>query len=355
MAETTSIEWTDHTWSPVWGCTQVSKAETGGGGCDNCYAMTLAHRFGYGWNGEPMREFGDHHWDEPLRWDRRAAAAGTRPRVFPSMCDPFDKDWPPGMRLRFFRLIMDTPHLTWLLLTKRVGNAMRMLDDMRAELWPDPDEELVEANRTLWLWLTDWLSGVPPENVWLGATIVNQMEADRDIPKLLAAIARLRFLSIEPMLGAVDLTGIEWGPPSQRIACNVLSGDCRFTGKAAVLRQFEDPPPPSPVTIDWVISGGESGHRARLSHPDWFRRLRDACAQASVAYLHKQHGEFLPTTITAEQFFKPKPKHEGEQIAAAGGLFETVPRSDECTVMRWIGKKAAGRLLDGVEHNGFPA
>lgn len=163
MSENSSIEWIDHTWSPVWGCTQVSPA------CDHCYAMTLANRFGHAWNGAPMREFGDHHWSEPVRWNRTAAAAGTRPRVFPSMCDPFDKDWPDGVRERFWRLVDSTPYLTWLLLTKRIGNVERL----------GPAAML----------------GRIPANVWIGSTVINQEEADRDIPKLLATPAQVRFLS----------------------------------------------------------------------------------------------------------------------------------------------------------------
>lgn len=269
MAETTGIEWADHTWSPVWGCTQVSKAETGGGGCDNCYAMTLARRFGYGWNGEPMREFGERHWNEPLRWDRRAAATGIRPRVFPSMCDPFDKNWPGGVRLRFFRLIAATPHLTWLLLTKRIGNALPMLREVARQVGGGEK---------------------PIDNVWLGATVVNQEEADRDIPKLLAVPARVRFLSIEPMLGPVDLTRIvlHSGPieiaknaPPRWQAINTvnLCIDATRPGKKS-----------GRPALNWVIAGGESGPHARPSHPDWFRSLRDQCAGAGVPFFMKQMG-----------------------------------------------------------------
>jgi protein gp37 len=215
MAENTAISWCHHTWSPVWGCTQISKAETGGGGCDNCYAMTLAHRFGYGWNGAPTR-------------------------VFPSMCDPFDKDWPDGVRDRFWQLIAATPALDWLLLTKRIGNARSMMPAH--------------------------FGGQGFSNVWLGATVVNQEEADRDIPKLLATPALVRFLSIEPMLGPVDLTG-HLGPfmyPSGAV-----------TG------------------IDWVIAGGESGAKARPLTVQWLHALVKQCRAAGVACHVKQLGHIV--------------------------------------------------------------
>lgn len=305
MSEHTEISWTDHTWSPVWGCTEVSKAETGGGGCDNCYARTLAHRFGVGWNGEPMREFGEHHWNEPVRWNKRAAANGTQPRVFPSMCDPFDKNWPAGIRARFFRLIRNTPHLTWLLLTKRIGVVHQMIGETLIEIAE------AEGGRPTAL-LPTW----PWPNVWIGATVVNQNEYDRDIGKLLRTPARVLFLSIEPMLGPIDMRMGGASMPD-------------YSGHRPLQR------------IDLVIDGGESGPHARPAHPDWFRSLRDQCAAAGVAYHHKQNGEFAP-----------------------GANFDAIPSGTYCDFdgtlktddeRVWkVGKKAAGCLLDGVEHKAFP-
>jgi protein gp37 len=337
MAENTSIEWCDHTWSPVWGCTEVSKAETGGGGCDNCYARTLAHRFGYGWNGEPMREFGEHHWNEPLRWDRRAAATGTSPRVFPSMCDPFDKDWPAGVRERFFRLIADTPHLTWLLLTKRIGNAAAMI------------EVAVDSND-----LPTW----PWPHVWLGASMVNQQEYDRDIGKLLRTSAARHFVSFEPMLGPIDM---------------------RMGG--ASMPDYAEHRPLAPLS--WVIAGGESGPHARPAHPDWFRSLRDQCAAAGVPFMHKQWGEWLPINQQDEAFTNglyrsnriAKPHEDQRNLDDLCGRTCTVPhgvvhhdgsfheprepmaflQGTGAMATFKVGKKSAGRLLDGVTHDGFPA
>lgn len=263
MAEKTEISWCDHTWSPVWGCTQISKAETGGGGCDNCYAMTLAHRFGYGWNGEPMREFGEHHWNQPLRWNEKARAAGRQQTVFPSMCDPFDKDWPAGMRKRFFSLILHTPNLNWLLLTKRIGNAHRMLSEVRREVD-------FETERGLWLWLKAWENNEEtPSNVWMGATVVNQEEADRDIPKLLCTPARIRFLSIEPMLGPITIPEVFL----KKLNCD---GPKDWPDNAGI--------------VDWGIVGAESGTHARPLRLDWVRSIVQQFKAAGVAAHVKQLG-----------------------------------------------------------------
>lgn len=321
MSEHTVISWCDSTWSPVWGCTEVSKAETGGGGCDNCYARTLAHRFGYGWNGAPMREFGNHHWAEPVRWNRRAQANGTRPRVFPSMCDPLDKDWPAGVRDRFWRLVDATPYLTWLILTKRIGNY--------ASYGPGA------------------VIGRHPANVWLGATVVNQLEADRDIPKLLATPARVRFLSAEPLLGPVDLTAI-------RVP---LAGESYTEGNVLAHKDSLNLGAPR-AAIDWVICGGESGPQARPMHPDWVRSLRDQCAAAGVPFHFKQWGEHTSGELAAH------PDYPGDggawRLDQMGRRWhdpmESLKPRDQWAPVKFTrpGKAAAGRLLDGVEHNGFP-
>jgi len=299
MAENTKIEWADHTWSPVWGCTQVSKVETGGGGCDNCYAMTLAHRFGTGWNGAPMREFGDRHWNEPVRWNKRAAASGKRPKVFPSMCDPLDKDWPIELRERFWRLVEATPNLTWLILTKRIGNAERLGPGAIIGRWPS--------------------------NVWLGATVVNQAEADRDIPKLLEVPAAKRFLSIEPMLGPISFEG--------------MFASTRINDGTNVLE-----------ALDWVIVGGESGRGARPMHPDWARGLRDQCEAAGTPFLFKQWGEWVPVTR------KPAGTNAWITRTREGVISHKLAVSPfgDSQLVAPMGKTLTGRLLDGIEHNGFP-
>jgi hypothetical protein len=165
MSENSKIEWTHHTFNPWWGCAKVSP------GCDHCYAEALGNRFGTPWGVDaPRRVFTEAHWRDPLKWNAKAAAAGERQRVFcASMADVFDKNSPPGARDRVWSLIRRTPHLDWLLLTKRIGNAVRMLPP-------------------------DWGDGYP--NAWLGISVVNQEEAVRDIPKLLQVPAAIRLQQI---------------------------------------------------------------------------------------------------------------------------------------------------------------
>jgi protein gp37 len=272
MAEKTAIEWTDRTWSPWEGCTKVSP------GCDHCYAAGMnrwLHK-GENWGpGAPRLKFSDAHWDKLNQWNDAAAKRGEQPKVFPSMCDPLDNEVHAGLRDRFWRAIENTPALTWLVLTKRIGNAKKLL----------PQE---------------WLKNGWPKNLWLGATVVNQTEANRDIPKLLAVPARVRFLSVEPMLGPISLTEILVGGGhghhefSPIITANVLK------------RASPDLP-----HIDWVICGGESGPGARPMHPDWARSLRDQCAAAGVAFMMKQMGgvrdkrgalEDLPEDLRVREF-----------------------------------------------------
>jgi protein gp37 len=170
------IQWTDHTFNPWWGCTNVSP------GCVRCYAHTLAKRTGWDvWGATTNRRFfGDAHWSEPLRWNEAAETEATRARVFcGSMCDVFEDHSSVGeARRRLWEIIARTPALDWLLLTKR--------PELIAGLAP---------------WGESW-----PTNVWLGTSVETQEFADRRIPLLRSVPARLRFLSCEPLLGPVDLT-----------------------------------------------------------------------------------------------------------------------------------------------------
>lgn len=249
MGADSKIAWTDHTFNPVWGCAKVSP------GCDNCYASAQANRFGDWWGpGKPRREFGDKHWNEPLKWDRSAAKAGKRARVFcASMADVFDKDWPDGARERLWALIKATPNLDWIIVTKRIGNAAKMLPQ-------------------------DWGNGYP--NVALLITVVNQAEADRDIPKLLDTAARLRGVSVEPQLGHIHLGYIIW-PSGERArkrdGINALLG-IDYRG---------DKPTPMP-RLDWVICGSESGPKRRHFDLDWARSLRDQCEATGTSFFLKQ-------------------------------------------------------------------
>lgn len=172
----TKIEWADHTFNPWIGCTQISPA------CDHCYAQVHQdRRFGrVKWGaGQPRSRTSPTNWKKPLTWNRQAAAEGTRPFVFcASLADVFDNEVDPAWRADLFELIERTPQLVWLLLTKRIGNVLKMVKAL-------------------------------PPNVALGATMANQAEYDRDAPKLQMAASRLdplfTFGSFEPLLGPVEL------------------------------------------------------------------------------------------------------------------------------------------------------
>lgn len=274
MAKNTKIEWADHTFNPWYGCSKVSPA------CDHCYAEAWAKRSGLvQWGpSEDRRRSSDANWKLPLKWDAEAERLGVAQSVFcASLGDWADNAVPAQWRFDLADLILRTQWLNWLLLTKRIGNAAAML----AEMFPE---------------------GLP-SNVRIGATIANQEEADRDIPKLLALNCP-NFVSMEPLLGPVDLTWIddgtahrdvpreEWGiaddedsPPG--LWWNVLTGKRTIMhGGATGDWSRHD------ASIDWVIVGGESGPGARPMLPDWVRSLRDQCQAAGVPFLFKQWGEW---------------------------------------------------------------
>jgi protein gp37 len=288
MGADSKIEWCDHTFNPWIGCTKVSPA------CDSCYAENWAKRFRtgtftFGWNERRVRT-SPKNWKLPLRWDRtterqfsawekfKATNTGLtdeqmiaqgfikprRPRVFcGSLCDVFDNAVPDVWRNDLFMLIRATPNLNWLLLTKRIGNARSMLDEA-ARCLPDK-VTLGWSNNPL-------KSGARLDNVWLGITACNQAEADRDIPKLLEIPATKWFLSIEPMLGAID----SW--------------------KESTIDGGEHGPQPGipHIAVDWVIVGGETGAKARPMHPDWVRSIRDQCQAAGVMFHFKQMSKKAP-------------------------------------------------------------
>lgn len=269
MAKDSAIEWTDHTFNTHWGCSKVSP------GCDNCYAETLAKRLLPHlslWDvAGDRRTFGMDHWREPLRWNKKAANdlnAGEllnarRPRVFcNSMSDVFDNHPDiAAVRERLWGLIRATPHLDWLILTKRIGNAKTMLP------W-------------------DWETGY--SNVWLGISVVNQAEADRDIPKLLSLPARIRFLSCEPLLGPINLTRVVLaanipvvGPINEQNIDKVNFTVNALAGAASIKMG----------RLDWVIVGGESGHGAREMMGWWALQLRVDCRASKIAFFMKQGSQ----------------------------------------------------------------
>lgn len=220
--ENSKIEWTDHTFNPWVGCTKISPA------CDNCYAESWAKRAGSPglWTGERRRTT-PANWSQPIKWDRQAKASGVRRKVFcASLADVFDNQVPSEWRDDLFKMILATPNLDWLLLTKRPQNIGAMLP-------------------------ADWQGGYG--NVWLGTTVENQSEALRRIPMLAAIPAHIRFLSCEPMLAPLLIDAIEG---------------------------VED--------LDWIICGGESGPGFRAINPEWARGLLDQCRKIGIYFFMKQ-------------------------------------------------------------------
>ena len=377
MSENTKIEWCDHTFNPWEGCQHA------GPGCDGCYAEARNARFGGGtapnWGpGAPRRRTSAANWALPKRWNAQAATFmaqhGRRQRVFcASLADVFDNAVDPQWRADLFALIAQTPNLDWLLLTKRIGNVCGMLAELAHG--NDPDLSLLDM--------------MPLPNVWIGATIVTQAEADRDIPKLLAVPARVRFLSMEPLLGPVDLGAwiepwdecgncgasfdFEAGRPDECPECGKKG--CMCTGFGSVLRNdFDDADGrievPELPGIDWVIVGGESGSRARPMHPDWARSLRDQCRAAGVPFLFKQWGNWRSSAwfdgpdadddsgdafVDLERTDHVFIANDGRTWDTLGGrlMYPPLPLGHWCLMVN-EGKKSSGRLLDGLTWDEAP-
>lgn len=335
MGDTTKIEWADKTFNPWSGCTKVSP------GCASCYAEKLSSRFPHlgNWGpGAPRKRTSEANWDKPRTWNRvayysqaRADAAFShgvegpihlRPRVFcASLSDWLDPEVPAEWLADLLALIAQTPELDWLLLTKRPQLWRERLTN--ALTWADPHEEKAEE----WSWLDEWLCGDPPTNVWIGTSVEDQQRADERIPRLLEIPARVRFLSCEPLLGLVDL-GLE--DPIRYVQAGGL-------------------PPPDPI-VHWVIAGGESGPGARPMHPDWARGLRDQCVEAGVPFFFKQWGAWEPGGSL------PRRPNRSVICFHAAGMTAWTPDNDHnpiaaghtgWRIMTRVGKKAAGRELDG--------
>jgi len=314
VGENSKIEWCDHTFNPWTGCTKVSAA------CDNCYAESWAKSSGqveWGPHAERRRTSSDY-WRQAIKWNKRAEREGRRYRVFcASLADVFDNQVSARWRDDLWHYIDQTPHLDWLLLTKRPQNIAKML--------PDP-----RTGTPVW--------GAGWRNVWLGTTAENQEEADRRIPHLLSVPAAKWFLSCEPLLGPLDIRRFM---PSVDVP---YKGDRLFLIRRA-------------LGIQWVITGGESGPNARPMHPDWARSLRDQCQAAGVPFFFKQWGEFLPDRPLDHA------ARRGIMLRADGG----VPTEDDMPAiakgafdfssfqhLSMVGKKKAGAMLDGREWRETP-
>lgn len=309
------------TFNPWIGCTKVSP------GCLHCYAAELdLRRFSktlgeatkeapivHWGKGAPRWRTSEANWRKPLQWNRQAQELGVRLRVFSaSLADWLDDEVPVAWLADFCALMAATPHLDWLLVTKRPENWGSRLSQVR-------DGE--DFNPCARAFAAAWLGGAVWQNVWFIVSTEDQARADERVPILLEIPAAVRGLSCEPLLGPVDLTMFTAG-------CGIREDKSTYRING----------------INWVIVGGESGSdqatpagdvfsAIRPMHPAWARSLREQCAAAGVPFFFKQWGEWVPlfdSTASPEHVFP-----DGERVFR-------------------VGKSSAGKLLDGREHHETP-
>ncbi len=330
MGANSKIEWTDHTFNPWRGCTKVAA------GCANCYAARDAKRFpdklGI-WGDEGTRVVAaESTWKQPKTWNDAAAKAGVRARVFcASLADVFE-DWclpivdskgnqlflgldlqirnePVGrqanlqhVRTRLFNLIDATPHLDWLLLTKRPENIRRMWPEI-GPCWAKTRNVCERRDRVICPEDScDREDGIVQRrhNVWLGTSIATQADADQNIPELLKCrdLAPVLFASAEPLLEEIDLEERSFIPT-----------------------EYCSPSNP-PATLNWLIAGGESGPGARACNVEWLRSLRDQCFLADVPVFIKQLGSNAWIDPSELERLRAEPGYKPLQEAKGGDIEE---------------------------------
>lgn len=298
------IEWTDSTWNPLVGCSKVSP------GCDNCYALDMIQRFKGrpGWPIDDKVAFFENRLSQPINWK-----AGKTIFVC-SMSDLFHEDVPEQFIWQVMKAVLAAPQHKYLVLTKRAGRMAVIMSK---------------------------IGHAPIKNLGLGVTVCNQEEAAKKIQLLLQTPAAMRFVSVEPMLGPIELCiprGCRGCNHPGNVIPRSMCTQCGGTG--------QEP------SIDWVICGGESGKRARPVHPDWIRSLRDQCVEANVPFFFKQWGEWEPweeireVVIGGFSFGTEFQTGKGKKI---GGVpYRCKNHEWENGVDMWcVGKKAANRELDG--------
>lgn len=360
MADGTHIEWTDATWNPITGCSVVSP------GCTNCYAMKLAGtRLKHHWSRKDLTvdtkagpvwtgrlNFNLEWLDQPLRW--------TKPRMI-FVCahgDLFHESVPDEWIDRVFAVMALCPQHVFQVLTKR---ADRMRAYMRA--FVAGGRAVVFAGKGLAP--PGRLAGIlaeignaypacsplgPLPNVWLGVSVEDQKRANERIPDLLATPAAVRWLSMEPLLGPVDLEAAWHGENALDSECWGECNWCRLGDEYPPLhncqkhRQSRAESDKGRSGLDWIVLGGESGPGARPMHPDWARTVRDQCAAAGVPFFFKQWGDWHPM---------------GQMLPC--GAINAMTKGerpglwDADTMSVRIGKKAAGALLAGQSYRAMPA
>ena len=372
------IEWTDRTWNPATGCTKVSA------GCKNCYAEKTAKRLramgskGYQCDCAPDPSgprgecYGCSPFDVRLHHDRIAEPLRWRKPAMVFVCsmgDLFHEDVPFKFIAAIFGVMAACPQHTFQVLTKRPERAAAWFKwaehaDICGHVCYMFDAIGFERGCGAAFDPPDW----PLPNVWLGTTAENQEQADKRIPLLLQCPAAVRFVSVEPMLGPVDLS--KWLPHVGRCElCWSQAGtrmhegfDSKTDAYYQVMKEAEQSGALCTRRIDWVICGGESGPGARPMHPSWPRGLRDQCAAAGVAFSFKQHGEWIPSDLPVPGARvcavdrSGRVAHPSKDNTIHKGDFPYgADHADGWTFMYRVGKKAAGSLLDGVEHKEWPS
>lgn len=347
MADKSKIEWTDATWNPVTGCTKVSQ------GCKHCYAeREVESRWSKNpksvWYGREFTNVRYHHerLEQPLRWRKPR-------RIFVnSMSDLFHPDVPDSFLDHVFAVMAHCPDHIFQVLTKRPDRMYHYLSKMYKR-----PEEIAAAGMNVWnkkYWVdgdsawdyveTRISNGVLP-NVWMGVSVEDQKTADERIPLLLQTPAAVRWISAEPLLGAIQLDS-DWlvgeyfthSDDCHDDLC-VLNGDMHSCNGQVI----------KTPRLDWVVVGGESGPHARPMHPDWVRSLRDQCAAAGVPFMFKQHGEYAHSSNDIAALEEAITKQMNGSIKEVEYI-----RGDDGYGWIKVGKKRAGRTLDGELHDDYP-
>lgn len=338
------ISWTDATWNPTTGCTKVSA------GCTHCYAERIDKRFGRDFS---KIELHLKRLEHPLHWKKPR-------RIFvDSMSDLFHKDVPDEFIGAVFGVAARCPQHTFQILTKRAERLSEWFKSEHARpsvclsdaaiTNPQLFKKPLDAREAEEIGKRGW----PLPNVWLGVSVEDQKTADERIPLLLQTQAAVRFVSYEPALGPVDfnrplLICAHWKTEDGRNKPPWHPEDqSKITWKPQGLIGVDQ------KKVDWIIAGGESGPGARPSHPDWFRSVRDQCQAAAVPYFHKQNGEWCAMDqLTDEEIASRKGPVKQVWMARDGSLSGGTGAG---YIQMWrVGKKSAGRLLDGREWDEFP-
>jgi protein gp37 len=359
VADRSHIEWTEATWNPLVGCTKVSP------GCDHCYAETLVNRFAGTSKAFPHRFDvvtlrDDRMLTQPLRWARPR-------RIFVnSLSDLFHADVPDEFIARVFAVMAVTPRHTYQLLTKRparMRGVLRSADfhgavaehvtDIIAST-PSSLRRQINVGGEGWAAAAAsdggnlWLPSLPLPNVWLGVSVEDQHWADIRIPALLDTPAAIRWISAEPLLGPVDLGALG--------LCNHPWNYTEYGTHCSCGGNIVGPNDRCSRSLDWIVVGGESGKDARPMHPQWVCDLRGQCEDAGVPFLFKQWGEWAPGASGSDILDRPS------RVAMVNTSGQRVPILDstlsqvapEWALMSRLGKKAAGRRLDGRTHDAYP-